>query len=133
MKRESYKKKTLPQLKKIAQRHFNKWIRERDLDHTGYFECISCGQWKQQREMNAGHFIHASRCDALRFNADNVHGQCIDCNLGGHGEQYRYGLRLKEKIGEDAFNILLEAEVFWKQNSKKWTKDEVIDIIERYK
>ena len=133
MRRETYKKKTLPKLKAIAQKYFNKWIRERDLDHSGYFECISCGKWEPARKMNAGHFIHASRCDALRFNSDNVHGQCIDCNLGGHGEQYRYGLRLKEKIGDHAFKTLLEAEAFWKRNTKKWTKDEIIDIIFKYK
>lgn len=133
MRRETYKKKTLPKLKAIAQKYFNKWIRERDLDHSGYFECISCGQWKPGDEMDAGHFIPVGSCDPLRFNEDNVHGQCRRCNRFEYGNQYAYGERLKKKIGERPFKVLLEARDFWKRNTKKWTKDELIDIIEKYK
>lgn len=78
-------------LKKKAQILFNKFIRTRDSGLT----CISCGASVQQ----AGHFYSAGKFNALRFNEDNVHGQCIKCNYYEHGNLIKYRAGLIKKIG----------------------------------
>lgn len=52
--------------------------------------------------MHAGHFIpKAAGGLALYFNEDNVHAQCMRCNLFLGGMQYEYGQKLgEEKVRE---------------------------------
>ena len=75
----------------IAKRIFQAWIRHRDKD----LPCISCGitygKW------NAGHFKKAELYSSIIFNEDNVHKQCVKCNmyLGGNELNYREGLIAK--------------------------------------
>ena len=70
---------------KIAQTHFNTYIRERDKDRV----CISCQ--KPPLKKNAGHFFNANNHYNVRFDEDNVHLQCEHCNtfLSGNLINYR--------------------------------------------
>jgi len=62
---------------------FNAFIRERDKN----LPCISCDALK-------GTYKY------LRFNEDNVHGQCwFNCNKNQHGNINEYRIRLIKKIG----------------------------------
>lgn len=79
------------ELKKKAQVVFNKFIRDRDKE----CQCISCGASVQQ----AGHFYSAGKHNSMRFNEDNVHGQCIKCNYYEHGNLIKYRIGLVKKIG----------------------------------
>lgn len=87
--------KTKPQLTKIAQDEFNKFIRLRDHDKP----CISCetlnpggntsgGKW------DCGHFCSVGSAPELRFEEKNAHRQCKRCNsyLSGNIVEYRKGL-----------------------------------------
>jgi len=75
-----------------AQEVFNKFIRERDKNKP----CISCGAF---HTLQAGHFYSAGHHNALRFNEDNVHGQCLRCNYYLSGNLSNYRVNLIKKIG----------------------------------
>lgn len=109
---------------KLAQQVFNKWIRLRDQDQP----CISCG-----KEINgvrhASHYLSSGGHSAVRFHPDNVWVSCYKCNvmLSGNGIEYR--MRLIKKIG-------LERVEWLEKNGhevKRWTKDELKELITKYK
>lgn len=75
-------------------RIFNTFIRERDKGKP----CISCGRFT---ELQAGHFFAAGHYTHLRFNEDNVAGQCVQCNYHKHGNQAQYRIGLIQRIGEE--------------------------------
>lgn len=60
----------------VEQARINKIVRERDADKP----CISCGKKMEEWELNAGHFHARSQCESLRYDLDNIHGQCSWCN-----------------------------------------------------
>jgi hypothetical protein len=74
---------------KDAQIAFNAFIRARDSNKP----CISCG-CRDAMAFDAGHYRSVGAQPALRFNEDNVHKQCVDCNqtLAGNAAAYRVGL-----------------------------------------
>lgn len=74
---------------------FNAFIRERDKN----LPCISCDALEGTYKLTAGHF-YPTTYQYLRFNEDNVHGQCwFNCNKNKHGNVNEYRIRLIEKIG----------------------------------
>lgn len=104
-------KKSLATLKGELQKVFNTYIRTRDTKYdkaTPYFICISCNQPKGLDQMNAGHFWPVGGHEAVRFDEDNVHGQCIYCNnFASNGVvTMKYAPNLIKKIGQDAFDNL---------------------------
>lgn len=126
------KKKTLPKLKHDLQQIFNKFIRQRDLNGN-YFTCIACGETKPKEQMNAGHFYAVKGYDSLRFNEDNVHGECISCNCFNESHLIGYAINLKNKIGEERLNELHELAADYKKNGYKWQRIELEELIEHYK
>jgi hypothetical protein len=115
-------KVTLPKLLKKTQTVFNAYIRERDKDKG----CISCGGNIQQ----AGHYFSQGNHSALRFDETNVHGQCIRCNMYLHGNLIEYGMGLVERYGSSYHLTLLGKS---KNKLKKWTRQELEEIINKYK
>lgn len=126
---QKYKDKTLPQLLKIAEKHFNKHIRERDCK-DGFGNCISCDNNINLKGAHAGHYLSAGHNASMRFNENNVHLQCVRCNFHLHGNQANYRMGLIEKIGKEAVEKL-EQDSKWR--GFKWDKFSVINIIEKYK
>jgi hypothetical protein len=126
-KRQKQRKEDLMTLQgylKIAQQVFNKYIRERDK----YQPCISCG-----KEINgvkhASHYLSSGGHSNVRFHEDNVWVSCYKCNVMLSGNQIKYRIRLIDKIGVERVEWL-------ESNSsitKKWTKEELKNIIEMYK
>ena len=114
---------TVQDLVKAAQIVFNKYIRERDKDEL----CISCKQ-KPKKE-NAGHFYNANNHWNVRFDEDNVHLQCERCNSFLSGNLLEYRTNLLTKIGAERFNQL-EARA---RVTRKFTKDELKELIKKYK
>jgi len=109
---------------KMAQQVFNKWVRLRDKD----LPCISCG-----KEINgvrhASHYLSSGGHSAVRFHPDNVWVSCYKCNvmLSGNGIEYR--MRLIKKIGLERVEWLEENG----HEVKRWTKDELKELITKYK
>jgi len=118
------KLKSIPKLTKEAQQVFNKYIRTRD--HG--MNCISCGSDKANQ---AGHWISVKQSSALRYHEWNVNLQCAGCNLYLHGNQVMYRVGLVQKIGEKAVAEL--ESMYINQRIKKWTREELEDIINKYK
>jgi hypothetical protein len=118
------KQLTLPKLLKKAQDTFNKYIRERDKDEC----CITCGKYKIE---HACHFYSAGHYTGLRFNEDNVHGGCLQCNYFKHGSGNEYRRNIVKRIGEQRL-LLLDAAAT-RNRFKKWSRVELEIIIQEYK
>jgi ribosomal protein S26 len=114
---------TVQDLVKAAQLVFNKYIRERDKNEL----CISCKQ--KPKKVNAGHFWNANNHWNVRFDEDNVHVQCERCNSYLSGNLLEYRTNLISKIGAERFNQL-EARA---RVTRKFTKDELKELIKKYK
>lgn len=127
-------KKSLATLKGDLQKVFNTYIRLRDTKYdkgTPYFICISCNQPKGLDQMNAGHFWPVGGHEAVRYDEDNVHGQCIHCNNFKAGSLVAdpYTKNLINKIGRERFDNLSSKRF----NKSKLFAFEVEFLIQHYK
>lgn len=105
---------------------FNKFIRLRDKDKP----CISCDSTAGTYTLTAGHFHPAGTYKNLRFNEDNVHGQCwYNCNKNKHGNLLEYRIRLVEKIGVKAVEELDRL----RNEDRRFTIPELIEMKIKYK
>jgi len=86
----------------ICQKVFNTYIRTRDKDKN----CISCNK-KLVGKYDAGHFFSVGAYPNLRFNENNVFGQCVHCNRDKHGNVKEYDLRLQNILSTEDYNQLL--------------------------
>lgn len=120
-----YSKRTLGNLVVEAQRHFNAYIRSRDLGR----ECISCGGW---HKLEAGHFYSAGKYQALRFDETNVHGQCRSCNYFKSGNLLEYRKRIINRISTEQLKRLDEVAAIT-MRGYKLERIFVISIILKYK
>jgi hypothetical protein len=99
--------KTLPDLRKEAQKAFNDFIRARDADKP----CICCGRWPSGAEAltggswDAGHFRGRGANLELSFDEDNCHKQLKGCNRGDW-DRVAYEAELVRRIGPERVAIL---------------------------
>jgi hypothetical protein len=110
------KLKTKSDWMKEAQYEFNKYIRLRDKDK----DCISCGV-ELKGKYDAGHYYPAGSYPNLRFNPNNVHGQCVHCNQHKHGNLQEYREGLIKRIGEKKLKELDEL----RNGSNKYTIEDL--------
>jgi hypothetical protein len=104
------------------------YVRKRDEGKN----CISCNcQWNN--EFQAGHYYAAGSFETLRFNLDNISGQCKQCNLHLEGNFQNYTLNLPKRIGSDRFDNLVKLAEVDKQFSKVWNLDNLKEIRENIK
>lgn len=138
---KSGKHPTIPQLIRIADTIFSKYIRLRDAttllqDEQGLSvdagPCITCGSIKPIKYMDCGHFITRG-CKLTRFDERNAHLQSKYCNGPRMGEQYKHGLAIRQLYGEEVLNELLSLEQQYKRYGHKWTRDELESIITTYR
>jgi len=119
------KTKTIAKLKQDTQKIFNLYIRCRDEGKP----CISCGK---VTKLQAGHFFPVSTHDGIRFDEDNCMGECSYCNMFNEGHLINYAINLKERIGQARYDALFDRAAEYKQNGYKWTRDELIQIKQKY-
>ena len=81
---------------KLAQTACNTYIRARDQGKP----CISCGSHFAGK-FDAGHFRAVGSHPELRFDEENIHGQCVACNQHQSGNLIEYRKGLLDRIGED--------------------------------
>lgn len=104
---QRYKAKKLGKLIEEAQKLVNAYVRQRDqINEQGDFRCISCNQIKPKSQCNAGHFFSRGNFASVRFDLDNIHSQCIRCNMHLHGNLIPYRENLLKKIGLKKFEEL---------------------------
>lgn len=109
---------------KLLQSVFNTYIRERDKG----LECVSCGC--KVDNGHASHMFSVGSHPNMRFNEDNVHLSCIECNLHKHGFLIGYMLRLPNRIGKERFDKLIEDS---KKTVLKLSIPEIKEMIQKYK
>lgn len=115
------KKQSIAVLKKKLWKEFSIFIRNRD---GGI--CFTCDARCEGSNYHAGHFIaKAAGGLALYFNEDNVHGQCMRCNIHLGGNQWEYGQRL----GKKKVNELMKL----KNETWKWGVNDYLEKISYYK
>ena len=119
------KKPTRSKLIKKLDVIFSQYIRLSRSDKNGFCTCITCGKkghWKNGG-IQAGHFMSRKHY-STRFNEDNVHPQCVACNMFRAGEQYKYSIFL----GMDKANDLF----LQSQKIVKFTNNEIEQMITEY-
>lgn len=115
--------KTTSDWLKEAQVVFNKYIRERDKG----LNCISCN--KPPKKQNCGHYYSQGGHSNVRFDEDNCHLQCEHCNTYLSGNLLNYQIGIEKRIGAERL-IELQGRAHLE---KKWSVDELKDIIKTYK
>ena len=102
---------SLSKAKKRAWTVFSKYIRVRDaLKTTGDPEtakCVTCGNTYPIKKMQGGHWIPGRRA-AVLFSEQNVHAQCVICNLWRKGEYGKYTRAMKKMYGQEVMDELLD-------------------------
>ncbi len=98
-----------------VQKAVNAYVRVRDR----YKPCISCGcPWEPM--FQAGHFLSRGAHPELRFNLDNIHGQCVRDNMYLSGNLLGYRKGLIERIGLERVEALEGP-----HEPAKWSIDEL--------
>ncbi len=117
--------RTKPQLVKLVEKAFNRFIRARDFGRP----CISCGRPHDPtpNAWDAGHYRSVGSAKHMQFVEDNVHGQCKHCNhrLGGNHVAYR--ANLIQRIGLAAVERI-EAD----NTVRKYTHKGLIEMARHY-
>ena len=121
------KKKSVSQLKKIADKAFSIFIRKRGVDFKEYNTCYTCGLKRHWKELQCGHFI--SRAHSItRYDPANSRPQCPNCNIWRRGNYAEYAQRLIAEIGLKKFNALVEKG----RQMHQFTVKELEEIINKY-
>ena len=116
----------IPKLIAKAVLKFHAFIRKRDQGKP----CISCGAYTT---LQAGHFYSAGNYPALRFDEDNVHGQCKRCNYFLSGNLTEYEKNLRERIGNERVEALHLKAAQYKRQGFKWNRFYLLEVIDKYK
>lgn len=127
---ETYRKrlstKSRKWLMEKARELCNEYIRNRDAGKP----CVSCGRFV---ELEAGHFYSAGKYKSLKFDENNIHGQCKQCNYHLHGNLTEYRKGLERRIGIEALNHLgMKAGMERQAGSHKVDRFTLIEIIMKY-
>jgi hypothetical protein len=85
---------------------FSLYIRLRDCEHGGMSYCRSCGTPKHFRELQAGHYISRAK-QATKYDEQNVHSQCVRCNMHLNGNQSGMWNHIVKTFGEKMPNELM--------------------------
>jgi hypothetical protein len=103
--KREFKQRDIVVRRNAAIREFNRYIRLRD----AHLPCISCGALPGTFKLTAGHYITAGSCSALRFDEQNVHGQCWwNCNRNKSGNITKYREGIIKRFGELEGSRMLE-------------------------
>lgn len=130
-KRQLEEIKTIPQLKKEAQREFNRFIRQRD--RAAGRLCISsnrvlCWESGAGHGVDAGHYRSTGAADHLRFNEDNCHAQSVHDNRDKAGNAVQYRINLISRIGIERVEALE-----CNNTPVKWTREGLRQIRDLYR
>ena len=80
--------------------------------------------------MNAGHYYAKEFYKSVRYDLNNVNGQCVRCNKYLSGNLIEYRKNLLEKIGEEN---LKQLDKLAELKNFRFTREFLIELIEKYK
>ena len=87
-------------LKATAQEDINKYARLRDRYENGH-RCCTCPEKRLTRKMDGGHFLPTSGYSAIRYNTNQIHQQCVNCNRHNGGRREEYTEFMINKYGKE--------------------------------
>lgn len=117
-------KRALDLTKKVV----HEYVRLRDKGRP----CISCGEeWNP--DFQAGHYHKSELYTSLKFHLDNIHGQCVGCNIFKDGNLEQYNINLPLRIGKEMFTELQELAQIDKHQVKVWNVENLRSIRETIK
>lgn len=105
------KLQAIKNLKKEVWRLCSQFIRMRDCP-GGKGKCITCENKIYYNNCNAGHYIHGSTKPTWLLE-ENIHAQCVHCNLYLSGNESIYTLKMIDKYGRNKVDNL------WKLSKKE--------------
>ncbi len=91
-------KTSFSKLVKQADDLFRALIRKRDSDKDGFAICFTCANSAHYSQMEVGHFVPRI-CYQLRWNQQNAHLQCKECNNDRQGNLFVYAIRIDARYG----------------------------------
>lgn len=124
-------KRPLASIKRKAWGAFSLWIRQRD-SVNGMNYCISCGEQKPIKSLQAGHLIDG-RGNSILFEESGVHPQCLVCNVFKHGNKIMYMQALEKKLGTTTAILLRDELQRLSKSPKKFDYDDYEKIYLKYK
>lgn len=103
------KEKTLTDLKKLADKYFSLYIRNKYADSEGNIQCYTCPTVKPLKKMQNGHFV-GRKYLATRYDERNCRPQCWYCNAKhmGNGRPVEFAQGLKKEYGPTIVDELYE-------------------------
>jgi len=120
--------KTVAELKKLAQIIVNKHVKKLYTAYDGTAKCFTCQTWFSAKEMDTSHLISV-RHQATRYDLDNLKLCCTTCNRSMYGNLKVYKERLIALIGKELVDDLYSRS----RQRKNWTKNELLEIINKFK
>jgi hypothetical protein len=117
------KAKTKSQLVKDLDAVFSKYIRYSNAKN-GYCTCITCDREYEVKKIHCGHFM-SRQYMSTRWDERNVSPQCYGCNVMQQGKQFEFSLKIGKELSEELYLL--------SKQTKKWSLDEIKDMIEQYK
>lgn len=120
------KVKPISYYKKLADRKFSEFIRQRD-----WWRCITCWIIKPWKEMQNWHYI-TRWVIALRYDERNNNCQCFWCNIFKKWNYTVYAIKMMEKHWDDILYELDEIVKESKRNITKHWRDFYQNIIKQY-
>jgi 5-methylcytosine-specific restriction endonuclease McrA len=114
------KKPSIKTLKKKLDKLLSEYVRKRDKG-----QCCTCSRKDHWSKMQAGHFISRTK-SGTRWLENNVHCQCVRCNIFLHGNMIEYYKFMEKKYGRDIIPALEQA------SKSSVDKDDILDFIDCY-
>jgi len=125
---EHREESALNRAKKLTKTVVHAYIRQRDAGKP----CISCSEpWRP--DFQAGHYHKSELYETLKFNLDNIHGQCVGCNIHKDGNLEQYNINLPLRIGAERFANLQGLAQIDKHQVKVWNVENLKIIRETVK
>lgn len=121
------KKPTIRKLIKRLDVVFSIYIRKKYADEKGMVRCFTCSKLIPWQESQNSHYCSRRHMNT-RFEEKNCAPACFACNVFKHGALDDYALALQRKCGD---GILKELNRL-KNQTKKWTAQELLSLIEKY-
>ncbi len=121
-------KKPIAKLKKDAWKLCSEYNRRKDANWDGNTSCVTCNKVTHWKQLQAGHFV-PSRCNAILFDDRGIHAQCWQCNCGKNGQWVEYEAFMLSKYGQKVIDEIKRNKTL----TKKFTAEELLQIIENYK
>lgn len=84
---------------------FSIFIRTRYADENGLVSCCTCPTRRHWKNMHCGH-LYSRASFAIRWNVNNAHVQCPECNLLGNG-RFDDHLEYARKLHGDGTIVIL--------------------------